>query len=162
MSECNNLDRRNFLRYGVTGAASVVLSSRSQCVNASSQTSPNILLIVSDDHGIDDLGCWGNPVIKTPNLDRLADDGTRFTQAYCTTASCSPSRSTILTGLHNHANGMYGLQHTYHHFQSFDNIGSLPVYLSQVGYRTARVGKFHLAPESVYKFETGAFGGERQ
>ncbi|MBT3480101.1 MAG: sulfatase [Opitutales bacterium] len=115
--------------------------------------SPNIVLIVSDDHGTDALGCYGNPVIKTPALDTLAADGTIFTDANCTTASCSPSRSVILSGLHNHSNGMYGLQHTFHHYQSFDDIESLPVALSNNGYRTARIGKFHIAPEPVYKFD---------
>jgi N-sulfoglucosamine sulfohydrolase len=121
---------------------------------ASQATRPNIVLIVSDDHGTDALGCYGNPVVKTPNMDRLAAEGVRFSNAFCTTPSCSPSRSVILTGMHNHANGMYGLEHTYHHFQSFDKVKSLPVYLSAAGYRTARVGKFHIAPERVYKFET--------
>mgnify|MGYP006134882745 FL=1 len=116
--------------------------------------SPNIVLIVSDDHGTDALGCYGNPIIKTPALDSLAADGTLFTDANCTTASCSPSRSVILSGLHNHSNGMYGLQHTFHHYQSFDEVESLPVTLSKNGYRTARIGKFHVAPEAVYKFDT--------
>jgi N-sulfoglucosamine sulfohydrolase len=115
---------------------------------------PNILLIVSDDHGREALGCYGNPVVKTPNLDAIAADGTRFTEAFCTTASCSPSRSVILTGLQNHHNGMYGLQHDDHHFQSFDNLRSLPVMLAEAGYRTARIGKFHVAPESVYHFQS--------
>jgi N-sulfoglucosamine sulfohydrolase len=115
---------------------------------------PNILMIISDDHGIDDLGCYGNPVIKTPNLDALAAAGTRFTHAYCTTASCSASRSVILSGLHNHRNGHYGHEHSIHHFSSFDNIKSLPVLLAEAGYRTARVGKFHIAPQSVYAFQT--------
>ena len=115
---------------------------------------PNILLIVADDHGLDALGCYGNPVIRTPNLDALARDGTRFTNAFCTTASCSPSRSVILTGQHNHRNGMYGLQHDEHHFQCFDTVRSLPVMLADAGYRTARVGKFHIAPESVFAFQT--------
>lgn len=117
------------------------------------QTKPNIVLIVSDDHGTDALGCYGNPVIKTPALDALAKEGTRFTHAFCTAPSCSPSRSVILTGLHNHNNGMYGLEHSFHHFSSFDNVLSLPVLLAQNNYRTARVGKFHLGPEYVYKFE---------
>ena len=69
---------------------------------------PNILLIVADDHGLDALGCYGNPVIKTPHLDALAADGTRFTHAFCTTASCSPSRSVLLTGQHGHRNGSLG------------------------------------------------------
>jgi N-sulfoglucosamine sulfohydrolase len=115
---------------------------------------PNIVLIVADDHGTDALGCYGNPVVKTPNMDRLATEGVRFANAFCTTPSCSPSRSVILTGKHNHANGMYGLEHTYHHFKSFDDVKSLPVYLSESGYRTARIGKYHVAPEQVYKFET--------
>lgn len=116
-------------------------------------TRPNVVLIVSDDHGTDALGCYGNPVIKTPALDALAEVGTRFTNAFCTSASCSPSRSVILTGKHNHNNGMYGLEHSFHHFRSFDNVQSLPVLLADNGYRTARVGKFHIAPEEVYKFE---------
>ncbi len=114
---------------------------------------PNIVLMVADDHGKDALGCYGNPIIKTPHLDRLASEGTRFNRAFCTTASCSASRSVILTGMHNHSNGHYGHQHSFHHFSSFGRIKSLPVYLSQKGYRTARVGKYHLAPEEVYKFD---------
>ncbi len=70
---------------------------------------PNVVLIVADDHGTDALGCYGNPVIQTPNLDALARDGIRFSQAFCTTASCSPSRAVILSGLQSHHNGMYGL-----------------------------------------------------
>lgn len=66
---------------------------------------PNILLYVVDDLGSTDTGCYGNPVIRTPGLNRLAENGTRFTHAFCTTVSCSASRSVILTGLYNHANG---------------------------------------------------------
>jgi N-sulfoglucosamine sulfohydrolase len=115
---------------------------------------PNIVVIVSDDHGRDALGCYGNPVVQTPKLDALAAAGTRFTNAFCTTSSCSPSRATLLSGQQSHRNGMYGLQHDEHHFQSFDRVKSLPVRLAEVGYRTARIGKYHLAPESVYAFET--------
>jgi len=114
---------------------------------------PNILLIVSDDHGMNDAGCYGNPVIKTPNLDYLASQGLRFNNAFCTTASCSASRSVILTGLYNHANGQFGHQHAFHHFSTFDHIKSLPVLLAEGGYRTARIGKFHVGPEEVYPFD---------
>ncbi len=122
-------------------------------------TRPNIALIVADDHGLDALGSYGNPVIKTPHLDALAADGTRFTHAFCTTASCSPSRSVILSGQQNHRNGMYGLQHDEHHFQSFDRVKGLPVLLADAGYRTARIGKFHVGPESSYAFQTVLSGG---
>ncbi len=120
---------------------------------------PNVVLIVADDHGTDALGCYGNPVIQTPHLDALARDGIRFSQAFCTTASCSPSRAVILSGRQSHHNGMYGLQHTQHHFQSFDTVRSLPVLLAEAGYRTGRIGKFHLAPDAVFHFETTLSGG---
>lgn len=141
----------------VLAASASLLPAREAA--AASAARPNIVLIVADDHGPEALGCYGNRVIQTPHLDALAAEGTRFTNAFCTTASCSPSRSAILTGLHNHQNGMYGLQHTFHHFQSFDDVKSLPVLLAAAGYRTARVGKFHIAPEAVYAFETVLSGG---
>lgn len=118
-------------------------------------------MIVSDDHGTDALGCYGNTVIKTPHLDSLARDGVRFTNAFCTTASCSASRSVILSGMYNHATGQYGHEHSYHHFISFSNIRSLPVRLSEAGYRTARIGKYHVAPEEVYRFDAALPGGSR-
>jgi N-sulfoglucosamine sulfohydrolase len=122
---------------------------------------PNIVVIVSDDHGLEDLGCYGNRAIHTPNLDALAAEGMRFTNAYCTSASCSASRSVILTGLYNHANGQYGHEHNYHHFKTFGNVRSLPVILGDFGYRTARVGKFHVAPEDVYRFDRAIQGNPR-
>jgi N-sulfoglucosamine sulfohydrolase len=131
----------------------LMLIQTTGCGKSQKENKPNIVLIVSDDHGTDALGCYGNPVIKTPALDALAEEGTRFTNAFCTSASCSPSRSVILTGKHNHKNGIYGLEHSYHHFSSFDNVKSLPVILAQNNYRTARIGKYHVGPEKVYKFE---------
>ncbi|MCB0629178.1 MAG: sulfatase [Lewinella sp.] len=123
--------------------------------SSTGNTRPNIVLIVSDDHGMDDAGCYGNTKIKTPNLDALAAEGIRFSRAYCTTPSCSASRSVILTGLHNHANGQFGHEHVYNHFRTYDYLKSLPVYLEELAnYRTARIGKFHVAPESVYSFQT--------
>lgn len=113
----------------------------------------NVVIIVADDHGRD-LGCYGNKDVRTPNLDRLAGDGKRFEYAFCTTASCSASRSVLLSGLHNHLNGQYGHQHHYHHFSSFPSVKSLPVLLAGAGYRTAQAGKYHVAPEEVYKFQT--------
>ncbi|MGE4551161.1 MAG: sulfatase, partial [Opitutales bacterium] len=120
----------------------------------------NVVLFVTDDQS-PDFGAYGNPALKTPNLDAIADDGTRFDYAFCTTASCSASRSVILSGLHNHANGHYGHQHSYHKFNSYGNLVSLPVYLSHGGYRTARCGKYHVAPESIYKFDESIPGNSR-
>ncbi|HDP35636.1 MAG TPA: DUF4976 domain-containing protein [Candidatus Hydrogenedentes bacterium] len=151
----SDISRRTFMA-GV-GATAAALSAEGRA--AQPATRPNVLLYVVDDQGTDDAGCYGNPVIRTPGQDMLAAEGTRFTRAFCTTPSCSASRSTILTGWHNHANGMYGLAHSYHHFQSFDNVKTLPVMLSDAGYRTARAGKYHVAPPEAYRFDE-AFAGK--
>jgi N-sulfoglucosamine sulfohydrolase len=113
----------------------------------------NIVLFVADDHGTEAFGAYGNPVVATPRLDGLAAEGVRFTHAFATTASCSASRSVLLTGVHNHRNGQYGHEHEYHHFSAFPNVRSLPVRLAEAGYRTARGGKYHVAPESVFRFD---------
>ncbi len=120
----------------------------------------NILVFIADDHG-QDTGAYGNPVVKTPNLDRLAAEGTRFTEAFATTASCSASRSVILTGLHNHRTGQYGHEHSWHHFRSFDDLKSLPVLLAGAGYRTGQIGKYHVGPEPVFHFEEYIAGDSR-
>jgi N-sulfoglucosamine sulfohydrolase len=113
----------------------------------------NIVLFVADDHGTEAFGAYGNRVVKTPRLDELASEGVRFTHAFATTSSCSASRSVLLTGVHNHRNGQYGHEHEYHHFSAFPNVRSLPVMLAEAGYRTARGGKFHVAPDSVFRFQ---------
>lgn len=120
----------------------------------------NVVLIVTDDQS-QTLGCYGDDAAHTPNLDALADDGALYPNAFATTASCSASRSVILTGLHNHANGQYGHTHHFHKFQSYDNIVSLPRYLSAAGYRTAQCGKYHVAPEAVYLFDEYRGGNTR-
>src|SRR5688500_15217360 len=80
----------------------------------------NVMLIIGDDLGRD-LGCYGNTVVRTPNIDALAARGTRFTQAFATVASCSPSRAVMLTGLYTHTNGQYGLAHAEHNVHTLAN-----------------------------------------
>ena len=140
-----HLTRRSFLQ---TISASAILAGK-----FAPRQQPNIVMVVVDDQGTNDAGCYGNPVIKTPGLDLLAENGTRFTHGFCTTASCSASRSVILSGLYNHANGQYGHMHAFHHFKTFDHVQSLPTLLNRAGYRTVRTGKYHVAPLSVYAFE---------
>ena len=118
----------------------------------------NVVLVVADDLGRQ-LGCYGDPAARTPNIDALAAEGTRFDWAFCTTSSCSPSRSVILTGLHNHANGQYGLQHATHNFGTRSFVKSLPVLLEQAGWRTCSIGKVHVQPEDLYRFERFANDG---
>jgi N-sulfoglucosamine sulfohydrolase len=161
---------KTFPRFWLTLPQAVILSLVSglgilmEAHEAAGQQPPssilNIVLIVADDHG-QDTGAYGNPVIRTPNLDRLAAEGTMFSYAFATTASCSASRSVILTGLHNHRTAQYGHEHSVHHFRSYEDLKSLPVLLAEVGYRTARIGKYHVGPEAVYHFHETIPGPER-
>jgi N-sulfoglucosamine sulfohydrolase len=128
---------------------------------AADAASRNVVLIVGDDHGRD-LGCYGNPDVKTPHLDRLAAQGVRFTDAFCTTASCSASRSVILSGLQNHTSGQYGHQHAEHNFHTLTKVKSLPALLKAGGYRTASLGKFHVQPVEVYPFDETIPAGNTQ
>ena len=130
--------------------------------HADGSTRPNIILFVTDDQS-PIAGCYGSPDIKTPHLDSLAAEGTRFTNAFATTASCSASRSVILSGLHNHCNGQYGHTHAFHKFSTFPSVAavSLPLQMKQAGYRTAQVGKYHVAPVSVFEFEHRLPGNAR-
>lgn len=143
----------NTIAYLWAGAAMTLLTTPGVCATSDRPAGQrNVLLLISDDHGLQ-AGCYGNSVIKTPNLDRLAAQGVRFTQAFATVASCSASRSVIYTGLFNHANGQYGHQHAYHNFHTFTHVKSLPAVLKQRGYRAGIIAKFHVQPESVYPFE---------
>ncbi|MCK4855371.1 MAG: sulfatase-like hydrolase/transferase, partial [Bacteroidales bacterium] len=76
----------------------VLLLSHTSITIASAQDRPNILLILSDDHSVPYLGCYGNPDLKTPNLDKMASEGALFQRAYTTAPQCVPSRAGILTG----------------------------------------------------------------
>ena len=122
----------------------------------------NIILFITDDES-PTLGCYGDRVAVTPAVDALAADGMLFRNAFATTASCSASRSVVLSGLHNHKNGQFGHQHHYHKFASFAEVSrlALPRVLAEQGYRTGQIGKYHVAPEEVYHFETYLNGGGR-
>ncbi len=149
MQSCN---RRRFLRGAALASAGLLAARSSRSAEPAPKKHRNVVLIVADDHGLQ-LGCYGDKAARTPHLDRLAAEGTRFTHAFATTASCSASRSVILTGLQNHANGQFGHQHSYHDFTTHRWVKSLPVLLAGAGYRTASIGKFHVQPEEVYHFE---------
>src|SRR5512146_3350833 len=102
---------------------------------------PNILLILADDVGWSDLGCYGGE-IRTPHLDSLARSGLRFTQFY-NSARCSPTRAAILTGLHPHQAGFPNLSGVLP-----AHCVTIPEVLKPAGYRCYMVGKWHLSRES--------------
>ncbi|XP_042525921.1 N-sulphoglucosamine sulphohydrolase isoform X2 [Dipodomys spectabilis] len=112
----------------------------------------NVLLILADDGGFES-GAYNNSAISTPHLDALARRSLLFRNAFTSVSSCSPSRASLLTGLPQHQNGMYGLHQDVHHFSSFDKVRSLPLLLSQAGVRTGIIGKKHVGPETVYPFD---------
>ncbi|MCG8653380.1 MAG: sulfatase [Pirellulales bacterium] len=122
----------------------------------------NVLFIITDDES-PTLGCYGDSAAVTPAIDAIARDGMIFRNAFATTASCSASRSVVMSGLHNHRNGQFGHQHHYHKFASFHDVVSLalPRVMSRAGYRTGQIGKYHVAPETVYHFETYLKGNSR-
>jgi len=122
----------------------------------------NIIFFITDNES-PTLGCYGDEVARTPHIDALAADGTLFLNAFATIASCSASRSVVMSGLHNHKNGQFGHQHDFHKFASFYNVLSLsmPRVITNAGYRTAQIGKYHVAPEEVYRFETYLKGPTR-
>ncbi|MEM9283786.1 MAG: sulfatase [Verrucomicrobiota bacterium] len=122
----------------------------------------NVIFIITDDES-PTLGCYGDPIAKTPAIDAIAADGTVFLNAFATTASCSASRSVVMSGLHNHLNGQYGHQHSYHKFESYKSVVSLslPRVMANAGYRTGHIGKYHVGPEQVYRYETYMKGNTR-
>ena len=109
-----------------------------------SNAEPNILLITADDLGYGDLGGFGHPVIQTPNLDELAEDGLKFTNYYAPSALCSPSRAGLITGRHPYRTGIRSwIPHGSGVFLSRDEI-TLAETLRDAGYATSHIGKWHL------------------
>lgn len=108
---------------------------------------PNIVIFVGDDLDADDIGPYGNRVVKTPNLDRLAKESLLFTCTFAGSPTCSPSRSTLFTGLLPFRHGAHG-----NHSGVREDVRSLAHYLQPLGYRVVIAGKLHVGPESVFPF----------
>jgi len=120
-------------------------------LRAQSSRPPNVIFILADDMGWGDLSCYGNPRMKTPNLDRLASEGVQFTQFYVNGSVCSPTRSAFLTGMFPARNRIHGHldseeQNAQRAMPNFldPKIPNAASVLKAAGYRTAHIGKWHL------------------
>lgn len=111
---------------------------------------PNVLLIIADDLGLQ-LGSYGDTTLATPNIDRIGREGVRFTNAYVTQSSCSPSRSSIFTGSYPHQNGQIGLQH--YGFAMREAYPTIASILKDAGYRTGNIGKVHVGPSAAFRWD---------
>ena len=119
---------------------------------------PNIIFIIADDLNYDDLGCYGNKEVHTPNIDKLASQGIRFEKAYVTASSCSPSRASIITGKYPHQTGAEQL-----HWPLPQGTTTFVGQLKNRGYYTAAAGKWHLGDnvrnhfDVIYEASTDGF-----
>jgi len=135
------MDRREFLKTTAAGAVSLAAGA------AEAAARPNIIFILADDLGYGDLGCYGQQRIKTPNLDRLAAEGIRFTQAYSGATVCAPSRCCLMTGKHGGHATVRGNKRPEVGLRPDE--ATLPALLKKAGYRTALSGKWGLGGPST-------------
>ncbi len=150
-NELNHKGSERNLHLAKVTAALVCLYSTAAFSDGNSllaQVKPNFVFIIADDVSWDDIGCYGNTVVKTPNIDRLAKEGLRFTNAFLTASSCSPSRCSIISGKYPHSNGAAEL-----HTPLPEKELPFPLLLKQKNYYTAHAGKWHMGPATHRAFD---------
>jgi uncharacterized sulfatase len=140
-----SLSRRDFMKSAALGAAALMLPSAARPARAAEGKKPNILFIVADDLGYGDLGCYGQKNIKTPNLDRMAAEGVRFTDCYSGATVCAPSRCTLMTALDNGHSYIRGNANQSLRPQDL----TITEVLKQAGYATGVIGKWGLGEDGT-------------
>lgn len=126
---------------GMTGGMGNVLAAEQ---SANHLNKPNVVIILADDLGYGDLGVYGHPIVKTPNIDKLAQEGVRFSQYYAPAPLCSPSRAGLLTGRTPFRTGIRSWIPTNKNIALGRNEKTIASYLKDQGYDTAMMGKWHL------------------
>jgi len=141
--------RRGFLRAAAAGACAAILPRWGHAAADVAPTSrsrrPNIIFILADDLGWAELGCYGNHFNETPQLDQLARDGTRFTDAYAAAPVCSPYRAALMSGQHPVRTGITDYLRPNDPKHLAQDCVTLPEMLKKTGYATGIVGKWHLS-----------------
>jgi len=141
--------RRAFVRAAGLGVAAAA-AGRCGFVQAAEagKDRPNIVMCIADDQGWRDAGCYGNPDVKTPNIDRLAAEGMRFDHAFTAAAMCAPTRQQLYTGIFPVRNGAYP-----NHSRVYEGTKSIVHHLTALGYRVGLAGKEHFGPRDSFQFE---------
>ncbi len=137
------MDRRTFMQYSLAGMGGVLLSGPGSFLPAAGNK-PNIILILADDLGWSELCCYGNAYNETPNLDRLASLGMRFTQAYAAAPVCSPYRASLMTGQYPARVGITDYLRPDSPIRLPTGLITVAEMLQRAGYATGIVGKWHL------------------
>lgn len=160
-STATQITRRRVLRAGLFAAAGVAAASfaGARLLDPAPARRPNILLLVTDDQRADSLSCAGNAVLKTPNIDSLAERGVRFRNSFATTAICMSSRASILTGLYTRVHGIDDFKDA---LAPKLLAGSYPQLLRKSGYHTGFIGKWGIdggeLPKGDFDYFTGYQG----
>ncbi|MCW3108982.1 MAG: arylsulfatase family protein, partial [Segetibacter sp.] len=132
----------------------LIISLISFRLKAQAAKQPNFIIIFVDDLGYGDLSCYGHPTIRTPNLDRMAAEGMRFTQFYVGANVCTPSRAALLTGRLPVRSGIYGNKNSVFYANAGSGLPHSEITIAQAlkkkNYQTALVGKWHLGSLPEY------------